>query len=193
MVTASESVATSAIPAEDLTILRDLKTAIDAKVKPMQGERRSTVQAVAKAIVLNRVADKEVLDSYVDLTGNNSANTTYDEHLKENNLDEKVYNVFFDIYGVYKFNETAQKDSFNKWTQNEFNKLLEEYQKKEIEAVDSIKENLSALNRLSDTTKRQYKDSFDGINFVDKAENYERKFRLYLELVKDNHLDWRIL
>lgn len=183
------TVTASAIPAEDLTILRELQTAIEAKVAVMQGERISTVQAVAKSIVLNRVADKDVLDNYRDLAVNSSESTTYDEYLKKNNLTEKALSVFFNIYGVYTSNESAEKEPFNKWTQNEFDKILEVYHNKQVEAVKLIKGYLSALNQLSDTTKRQYKESFDSINFADKNQDYERKYRLYDELLDDNNLD----
>lgn len=176
-------------PAEDVAILRQIKVALSAKDKEWIDERRSLVLAVANLIVHSGKAD-QFSEDIVKLAMENNKGESYNEYLRNNNLQRKSDNAFISFQIWYESN-TEERVMLNNWTQNEFDKLFEVYLKKESEILKAGKQEFARMQRLSDSTKSKYKYIFDELSTAD-PDNIRVQYSLFLDLWEAFKLDWKI-
>lgn len=149
-------------------------------------EKRSAVLAFLQSVLIHNEASKEFLANipgYLLLLEKGG----YYESVKKYNLDGEVMNMFEGIYTTYTavHREGVQtKREYNKWTNNDFDKILGTYQKQLMEEREKANLILKGLNGLSDTTKHEHSEEFKKINSTDKIISSEAQIDLYYALLE---------
>lgn len=163
-----------------MTLLRDMMVAYESRETALAAEGISSVKAVAKSIVLHHIANEKVVDKFDCFLRLNDS-----ESIKECFVDELEINIslatLFDGFIQSYLKRNDKCELLNKWTQNEFDTILEAYMNKRLEYTQLEILQSNALSKLSDTTKLQYDEQFRQI-----AKSISS---LYISLLKDAKLN----